>query len=77
MLPYLFSGRYTEVGKFNAVFGSAIALFGVTLFILGAFKGYLTGKKWYKTGITMLLNGTVTTAIAYFLGVAFESILVK
>jgi VIT1/CCC1 family predicted Fe2+/Mn2+ transporter len=72
MLPYLFSGKYTHVGKFDFVFGISIALFCISLYSLGAFKGKITGKKWYLSGIAMLANGVITTTIAYFIGFALE-----
>jgi len=67
-LPYLFSGTYNHRATYDGVFGAGIALFAITLFILGAFRGRITGKRWYLTGLTMLINGSVTTAIAFVLG---------
>ncbi len=82
MLPYLFSGMYLRVAAMDAVFWVAVALFSVALFALGAFKversvifylfdilkGRITGKRWYFTGFTMLVNGGVTTVISYVVG---------
>lgn len=67
-LAYLFSGTYSHVAKFDGVFAAAIVLFSVTLFILGAWRGRITGKTWYITGVTMLLNGGVTSVIAFVFG---------
>jgi len=67
-LPYLFSGEYNRAAQFDGVFGAAIALFVIVLFTLGAFRGRITGKRWYLTGLTMLLNGAFTTGIAFILG---------
>ncbi len=50
-------------------------MFGVALYVLGAFKGKITGKKWWKTGLTMLINGGITTLIAYGLGVGLEGVI--
>jgi VIT1/CCC1 family predicted Fe2+/Mn2+ transporter len=72
MLPYLFSGNYHHIGKLDGVFAAAVVLFAVALYTLGALKGKITGKKWWLTGLTMLLNGSVTTLIAYFIGVGLE-----
>jgi len=77
MLPYLFSGTYSRVGKLDDVFGAAVALFSISLFTLGAFKGHITGKKWWKTGITMLINGGLTTFVAYLLGTLLEGVVQK
>jgi len=74
MLPYLFSAQYDKIGSFDDVFGAALALFCVTLFTLGAFKGRITGKRWYITGMTMLFNGAATTAVAFLIGFAFQHI---
>jgi len=68
MFAYIGAGDYHELGAFDVVFGISIILFGVTLFALGAFRGHITKKRWYLTGLTMLVNGCVTTAIAYVVG---------
>jgi len=68
MLPYLASGKYNERASTNAVFWSSVALFVVCLYILGAIKGKITGKRWWLTGLTMLINGGITTTIAYLIG---------
>jgi len=67
-LPYLFSGQYNHGANFDGVFAAAVILFAITLFILGAFRGRITGKRWYLTGLTMLINGSITTIIAFILG---------
>jgi len=72
MLPYLFSGQYREVGRTNGIFGAAVALFAIALFVLGAYKGKITGKSWWKSGLMILLNGCVTTLIGYGLGIGLE-----
>jgi len=74
MLPYLFSVHYTKQASVDAVFWAAIAVFVVSLFALGAFKGRITGQKWYITGTTMLVNGGVTTGIAFVVGYALSFI---
>ena len=38
MLPYLFGGHYSHIGKFSDIFIAAVVLFAVTLFTLGAFR---------------------------------------
>lgn len=72
MLPYLFSGDYSTKGEVDPVFGVSLVLFFIVLYTLGGFKGVITGKKWYKTGLTMLLTGTVTTGSAYAVGWGIE-----
>ncbi|PRP75080.1 hypothetical protein PROFUN_03916 [Planoprotostelium fungivorum] len=68
MLPYLFSIHYTVAGGLDGVFGASIAVFAVALFALGATRGKITGKRWWLSGITMLINGGITTAASYFIG---------
>jgi len=72
MLPYVFSGDYSTVGTVDIIFGVSLILFFFVLYILGGFKGVITGKKWYMTGLTMLLTGTVTTGSAYAVGWGIE-----
>jgi len=68
-LPYLFSTKYTQRAELDVVFWIAIALFALVLYILGAVKGKITGKKkWWFSGFVMLINGGITTTISYFVG---------
>jgi len=72
MLAFLFSGDYTVRGGFDSVFIASVCLFATALFTLGALRGYISKRRWYVTGFTMLLNGAVTTAIAYAFGNLLE-----
>jgi len=72
LVPYLVSGKYKTAAALDAVFWSAVGLFSLCLYILGAFKGKITGKQWWKTGLTMFFNGAFTTALAYFIGFSLE-----
>jgi hypothetical protein len=38
MIPYLASGTYNKAEKLGSIFGAAVAVFSVALFVLGAFK---------------------------------------
>ena len=49
----------------DAVVISSLLLFVVVLFALGSFKGVITGSRWYLTGVTMLVQGSITTILAY------------
>jgi len=77
LLPFLLSFRYAQ--KVDSVADPiiivSVALFAIALFGLGSWKGVITGTRWYLTGGTMLINGTVTTLLAYGLGVGLESVL--
>lgn len=75
MIPYLFSFNFKKPGNpADLVFILSIIIFGIALFILGAFKGKITGKTWWKSGLMMFLNGAVTTAVSYGIGNGLESI---
>jgi len=67
-LPYLFSGTYNHTANFDGVFAAAVILFAIVLFLLGTFRGRITGKTWWITGLTMLINGAITSVIAFLLG---------
>eukprot|EP01116_Phalansterium_solitarium_P015263 TRINITY_DN335_c0_g2_i1.p1 TRINITY_DN335_c0_g2~~TRINITY_DN335_c0_g2_i1.p1 ORF type:complete len:256 (-),score=93.20 TRINITY_DN335_c0_g2_i1:336-1103(-) len=72
LLPDLFSAQYDIAGKTDGVFWASMAVFAVTLFILGAFKGKIGGKRWWATGLTMLLNGAIVAAVSFGIGYGME-----
>jgi len=49
---------------------SSIALAGVTLFIVGAYKAKVTVGAWWKSGLQLLGIGLVTALIGYAIGTA-------
>lgn len=72
MLPYVFAMTYDVAGRTDGVFWASLAIFCVTLFVLGAFKGKIGGKRWWSTGFTMLMNGVVVTGISFGIGYGLE-----
>lgn len=52
-----------------AVWGS-IAMAGVSLFIVGAYKATVTVGVWWKAGLQMLAIGLVTALVSYAIGAA-------
>ncbi|KYQ88246.1 hypothetical protein DLAC_10937 [Tieghemostelium lacteum] len=72
LFAYLFSGRYHEPGGFDLIFIISIILFSIVLFGLGCFKGYISNKNWWISGFLMLLNGSITTLVAFFIGYGIE-----
>jgi len=74
MLAYLIGGGYSKRSGWDDVMIASVILFAASLFLLGSLRGWITGKRWYLTGILMLLNGSVTTAIAYAIGYAFDKV---
>jgi hypothetical protein len=63
---------YLDFFKRDWMFGLSISLFFVTLFLLGVYKGYVINSPWWKSGIIVALNGSVTTVAAYFIGAGLE-----
>ena len=57
-----------------ASFELSCLLTGVTLFTLGALKTRLTLRRWWKSGLEMLLVGGVAAAAAYGVGVALAGL---
>ncbi|KAK5579389.1 hypothetical protein RB653_009072 [Dictyostelium firmibasis] len=72
LLAYLCSGHYNNKGEFDTIFIISIALFAIVLFLLGCFKGYVSNKNWFVSGIQMLINGAVTTLVAFWIGYGIE-----
>jgi len=72
MLAYLCAGGYSSQGNLDSVFFAAIGLFVAALFVLGSVKGAISSTIWWKSGLTMLLNGSITTVAAYFIGWGLE-----
>jgi len=46
----------------------------MTLFVMGAVKVKVTGQKWFKSGIEMLIVGGVGAAAAYAIGAVLSRI---
>nr|XP_020431472.1 hypothetical protein PPL_07769 [Heterostelium album PN500]EFA79351.1 hypothetical protein PPL_07769 [Heterostelium album PN500] len=72
LLAFVFAGNYREASGFDPIFIISIALFGITLFLLGCVKGYISNKNWLLSGLIMTLNGTITTLAAFFIGYGIE-----
>jgi VIT1/CCC1 family predicted Fe2+/Mn2+ transporter len=58
----------------NNTFTLAIAGTGITMFLLGALKARITGRKWWKAGFEMLIVGGVAASAAYFVGVLLKGL---
>lgn len=58
----------------GSTFLAACVLTGLTLFVLGALKVYVTGKSWLRSGTEMLLVGGVAAAAAYGIGAALSGL---
>jgi len=51
----------------NTFFISAI-ITGVAMFSVGAMRSWVTGMKWYRSGIEMLFVGSIAASAAYLVG---------
>ncbi|HHV57188.1 MAG TPA: hypothetical protein GXX50_05420 [Firmicutes bacterium] len=51
-------------------FLSACIITGITLFAVGAARVFVTGEKWYRGDLEMLLGGGLSAAVAYLIGAA-------
>ncbi|PIS04563.1 MAG: hypothetical protein COT81_05700 [Candidatus Buchananbacteria bacterium CG10_big_fil_rev_8_21_14_0_10_42_9] len=58
-------------------FGASITSACITLFIIGALKNLITPKKWYVSGLEMLIVGVLAGSSAYFVGNILEHIIMK
>lgn len=58
----------------GASFELSCLLTGVTLFTLGALKTRVTLRRWWKSGLEMLLVGGIAAAAAYGVGVALAGL---
>eukprot|EP01119_Soliformovum_irregulare_P013469 TRINITY_DN3584_c0_g1_i1.p1 TRINITY_DN3584_c0_g1~~TRINITY_DN3584_c0_g1_i1.p1 ORF type:complete len:277 (-),score=29.33 TRINITY_DN3584_c0_g1_i1:59-889(-) len=74
MIPYLAAGKFTEVVGMDYIFWISVVLFAICLFTLGAYRGKITGKRWYVTGGVMLINGGITTVISFIVGFYLEKV---
>ncbi len=62
LLPYIFKlPVYTS-------FVWAIFFTGLTLFIVGSLRAFLTQKKWWLSGLEMLTVGAMAASVAYVVG---------
>jgi len=46
----------------------ASVMTGITLFLVGALREMVTGVKWWKGGFEMLVIGSISALVAYFVG---------
>ena len=44
------------------------------LFVVGSLRVYVTGKKWWKSGMEMLLVGGGAAVVAYMIGFALKGL---
>lgn len=66
LLAYVFAS-YIPFFQQN-LFASATFITALTLFVVGAARTYVTDIKWYKSGLEMLIVGSLSAGVAYFVG---------
>lgn len=69
LLPFLFLGIGSQA------FILSIILTGVTMFTIGALRSILSPSRWFKSGLEVLLIGSVAAFAAYFVGDIIEKII--
>lgn len=58
----------------HETFFIALGITFVTLFVIGALRQILTGVRWYRGGLEMLLIGGMSSAVAYLFGFGLKAI---
>ena len=75
LLSYLaFSTINFKTNRETSLFAIACVLTAVALFILGATKSKFSQQAWWKSGLWVLLNGTLAAGAAYLVGYVLEKI---
>ncbi len=57
----------------TGTFGIACAFTAITMFLLGAVQAKITRQNIFKSGMTMMLNGSAAAAAAFLIGWGLES----
>jgi len=60
--------------QINNAFLVSIIMTGVTLFVVGSLRSFITHINWIKSGMEMLIVGGLTAAVAYVVGFLLRSI---
>lgn len=66
LLSYVLSHSFTFSGEHS--YPISVVLTFVTIFAVGSLRVYVTGKRWWTSGMEMLLIGGVTAVVAYLIG---------
>lgn len=61
LIPYVF-------GLTENAFGWAILATSAILFTVGSLRTFVTGSPWFKSGMEMLLVGSLAAIVAYYIG---------
>lgn len=66
LLSYVLSYFVPFLAQFS--YPTSIALTFCAIFGVGSLRVYVTGKRWWRSGLEMLLVGGATAVVAYFIG---------
>eukprot|EP00761_Pharyngomonas_kirbyi_P012154 gb/GECH01012181.1/.p1 GENE.gb/GECH01012181.1/~~gb/GECH01012181.1/.p1 ORF type:complete len:270 (+),score=54.54 gb/GECH01012181.1/:1-810(+) len=74
VIAFLFTNDFKDTSSANANFFVSCGLTALALFTLGSVKNKILLANWWKGGLSMLINGSITTALAYGVGYALEKV---
>lgn len=66
LLPYVLAYAVPFIDEHSYVI--SVTLTFVTIFVVGSMRVYVTGKRWWTSGLEMLLVGGATAVVAYCIG---------
>jgi vacuolar iron transporter family protein len=69
LIPYIFG--------FKNAFWVAVTLVFLVLFLIGALRGFFTNKRWFKSGLKIMIVGGAAAVVAYLTGFIIEHIILK
>ncbi len=65
-LGYVLAAFLPNLLEFS--YAVSVVLTFVTIFVVGSLRVFITGRRWWTSGIEMLLVGGATAIVAYFVG---------
>lgn len=72
LIAYVFASFIPLFRMYSFISASVIT--GLTLFVVGALKQFVTDVKWYLVGLEMLLVGGLSATVAYLVGFLLRTI---
>jgi len=69
LFPY-----FIELGFISLIISSSLSF--IILFTVGALKKYITGEKWLRAGIEMVIIGAIAFTVSYLIGLILERMIV-
>lgn len=72
LISYIFAGFDPFIADNS--YSLALLLTGVAFFGAGAARVFVTGKRWWKSGLEMLFVGAIASGVAYLVGYLLQGI---